>query len=60
MTEDTIRVLRVIEYTGPRSLVEKQIANSLHGEKRTGPGEQITIRVATLGTFPEILEKADD
>jgi len=53
---DVVRVLRIIEYAGPRKVVEEQIARSLHGEKRidhTG----LTIRVATIGNYPEILEK---
>lgn len=50
---DIIRVLRVIEYTGPRDKVEDQVARSLHGEKSWGNG--VTIKAATLGTFPEIL-----
>ena len=54
---DIVRILRVIEYTGPRDLIEDQIAKSLHGEKRVEKlgGRAITIRVATLGAFPEIL-----
>ena len=53
---DTIRVLRVIEYTGPRDKVEDQVARSLHGEKSWGTG--VTIRATTLGTFPEIMNQA--
>lgn len=53
---DTIRVLRIIEYIGPRDLVEEQIKRSIHGTKNWGNG--ITINVATLGTFPEILAVA--
>jgi hypothetical protein len=50
---DKIRVLRVIEYVGPRDQVEKQIALSIHGDKIV---HDMTIRVATVGVFPEILE----
>jgi hypothetical protein len=56
MKEDKVRVLRVIEYVGPRSWVEHTVANSIQGEKRIGV--DTVIRAATLGTFPEILEKA--
>lgn len=54
---DTVRVLRVIEYVGPRAWVEMTIQRSIHGElqvpdERYGKG---VIRVATLGTYPEIL-----
>lgn len=55
MSEDTVRVLRIIEYVGKRSQIEKQIANSIHGERTFGYPE-ITIRAATIGTYPEVLE----
>lgn len=51
---DNIRILRIIEYTGPREKVEDQVARSLHGEKRLPNG--VTIKVATIGTYPEILQ----
>ena len=54
--EDTVRVLRIIDYVGPRSLIEKQIKNSLHGE-RNGVNKSVTIRATTLGEFPEIMQK---
>lgn len=50
---DLIRVLRVIEYVGPRILVEEQIKKSLHGEKRVGPNGEIRIRAVTIGEFPD-------
>ena len=59
--EDIIRVMRIVEYTGPRSAVEAAVARSIQGEKTVGGGEfrdKITIRATTLGTFPEILESA--
>lgn len=59
MAEDIVRILRVIEYTGTREAVETQVANSMYGEKTfMRPAGRVTIRVATLGTFPEILTKA--
>ena len=51
---DIIRVLRVIEYTGPRDKVEDQVARSLHGEKRLPNG--VTIKAATVGVYPELLD----
>jgi hypothetical protein len=54
MGVDTIRVLRVIEYTGPRDKVEDQVARSLHGEKRLPNG--VTIKAVTVGAYPEMLE----
>lgn len=59
---DKIRVLRIYEFSGDRAAVERQIENSLHGDKTfsTRLGGNITIRAATLGTFPEILEFSED
>lgn len=54
--ENIVRVLRVIEYVGPRSAVEEQIRNSLHGERQF---RDIIIKVATVGTFPEILKGSE-
>lgn len=56
MPEDIVRVLRVIEYVGPRSWVETQVANSIQGQRLIG--SDCVIRVATIGNYPEILEKA--
>ena len=60
MTQDRVRVLRVIEYIGPRDWIEKQVAASIHGTKDLGQGR--LINVATIGAYPEILEscKADE
>lgn len=56
MLQDTIRVLRVIEYVGPRSDVERTIAESIQGTRTVKPG--FTIKAATLGAYPEVLESA--
>lgn len=54
--EDTIRVLRILEYTGPRSLIESTVSRSIQGEKNFGAtGRECTIRAATIGMYPEIL-----
>lgn len=50
---EIVRVLRVVEYSGPRAAVEKQVANSIHGERRLPNG--VVIKAASLGEFPEIL-----
>lgn len=59
MIQDIVRVLRVVEYSGPRDWVEKTIANSIHGTRdcTSYMGQKATIKAATIGTFPEILEK---
>jgi hypothetical protein len=53
MAEDLVRVLRVVEYIGPRRRVEQTVAGSIHGTKEAGGG--LTIRAATIGEYPEIL-----
>lgn len=52
---DIIRVVRIIEYIGPRELVEPAVEDSIHGVKKLPGGLQIT--VATIGPYPEILFK---
>ena len=52
--QDIVRVLRVIEYVGPRDIVEEQIAHSVHGTRKFGNGA--TVRAATIGSYPEVLE----
>lgn len=55
---DIVRVLRVLEYVGPREEVERIVAKSIQGEKSYGPpGKETTIKAATVGTFPEIFCK---
>ena len=56
MAEDIVRVLRIVEYVGPRSKIEVQLAGSIHGQR--SPGNGVTIRAATLGLYPEILDVA--
>lgn len=58
MTEDIVRVLRVIEYTGPRSWVEKTVSASVHGTRDCGAG--CYIRATTIGTYPEILKEGTE
>jgi len=52
--EDIVRVLRIYEFSGPRSAVEKQVAGSIHGEKEFCRGGA-TIKAVTLGLYPEIM-----
>ncbi len=58
---DQVRVLRIIEYTGPRDLIEAHLEKSWLSKDATsrfgGPnGDSCVIRGATLGLYPEILE----
>ena len=54
MPKEYVRVLRVLEYVGPREWVERTLANSIQGERRIGPDR--VIRAATLGLYPEVLQ----
>ncbi len=55
---DIVRVLRIIEYVGPRKWVERTIAGSIHGTKELGFGQQI--KAVTIGAYPEILHEQPD
>lgn len=55
---EVVRVLRIIEYTGPREWIERTIAESIHGQYDCG--HSCIIRTATIGTYPEILEETGD
>jgi hypothetical protein len=65
---DHVRVLRVIEYRGPRDLVERQVRRSIHGtievghDGRRNPSDGsvrgIFITAVTLGDYPERLLQA--
>ena len=54
---DIIKVLRVIEYVGPRDKVEQQVGKSITGPVNFGNG--VTIRAATVGNYPEVLAEAE-
>lgn len=58
MTEDRVRVLRVLEYEGPRSWVEVTLAVSIiKGCKAIQtPNGPAVIREAMLGEVPTILQ----
>lgn len=60
---DVIRVLRLVEYIGPRAAVEEQIEKSIHGVRRIGDSQQdghwVRIRATTLGEAAEILSEAE-
>lgn len=59
-TEDTVRVIRILEYVGPRSWVEKTLQKSaIQGTKDLGGDGRALITSVILGTFPEIVKKAE-
>lgn len=67
MAEDTVRVVRVLEYVGPRKAVEEHLEQRglkgqmsfRHGKRELYRDEEsrplITIREAILGDFPEVI-----
>jgi hypothetical protein len=58
--QEIVRVLRVIEYSGPRDRVEEIVSRSLHGQRTLGCGKrQVTIRAVTVGLYPEILRSEE-
>lgn len=57
--EDTVRVTRIVEYVGLRSLVEEQVKGSIHGTKVVSKG-RLTIRATTLGEYPDIIVSAGE
>lgn len=57
MAADTVRVLRIIEYIGPRDQVEIQVRGSIHGERKF---RDTTIRGTTLGIYPDIMDTTVD
>lgn len=64
LTEDRVEVLRIVRYEGPRSLIEKQVQQSLHGSREgwTGAGHPdggIVITAETIGEFPRVVQLAN-
>lgn len=63
MTEEIVRVLRIIEYIGPREWVAKQIADrQLKGTKvmqhpRLG---EVIMNEAIIGDYPEMLKEREE
>jgi hypothetical protein len=63
---DKVRVLRVIEYVGPRAGVEAHLKRAkgdgthlinVPFEAARPNADKLEIRVATIGSFPEVLEQ---
>lgn len=50
------RVLRIIEYIGPREWVKETIDNSIHMTRMLSITPKCQISAATIGTFPELLD----
>jgi hypothetical protein len=54
---DIVRVLRIVEYVGPRDWVEQTVAGSINGTRVIAADRHIS--AATIGAFPEILKKEE-
>ncbi len=54
--EDIVRVIRIVEYVGPRQWVESTVERAIHGTKVLGRNQRIS--AVTLGAFPEIMAPA--
>jgi hypothetical protein len=54
---DKVRVLRIIEYVGDRNMVEDTVEKSIQGTKQISP--LLSIKAATIGSYPEILETTE-
>ena len=55
---DTVRVLRVLEYVGPRKTIEDHLKNCIQGHKTfvNLDGTRMEVRSATIGLTPDIIE----
>ena len=66
---DKVQVLRVLYYSGDRAAVQAHLKDTLKGEKtfevfansrRDSPSlGTMTIRAATLGEFPDVIESEE-
>ena len=50
---DKVRVLRIVQYTGPRDQVEDQVKRAIHGERLVG---KVVICAVTVDEYPKILD----
>jgi len=55
---DTIRVLRVLEYVGPRDVIERHLRDCIQGHRTfVGPDDsRMEVRAATIGLTADIIE----
>lgn len=56
MSDDIVRVMRIVIYEGPRELVEEQVRLSIHGVRKEFRDSKITISAHTITEFPEIIK----
>lgn len=61
--EEIVRVLRLVQYEGPRAQVEKQLENSIHGTRfgyGAKPSERVKITAVTLDQFPQVMREGTE
>lgn len=56
---EKIRVLRVLEYIGEREWVENTLSRSIKGTLIVDSKKGNLIKAATLGDFPEVLNREE-
>jgi hypothetical protein len=62
MADDIVRVLRVLEYVGPRSMVDasllrRAVKGSLTVRRNASSWSKLVIREAIIGELPELFEQ---
>lgn len=61
MSNDNVKVLRLIEYIGPRQAVEAAVRQSIHGSKTFNDGNsRLIITVITIGEYPLLLLESEE
>jgi hypothetical protein len=58
LADPIVRVLRIYEFVGPRSVIEQQVARSVHGRREFGARNDCAITGVTLTQIPERLDEA--
>lgn len=58
MPEDIVRIVRILEYVGPRSLVEHNLR--LREVKSSWKYGELTIKEAIVGDFPDVIGKEEE
>lgn len=54
--DSPVRVLRLVEYVGPRAWVEETVMRAIHGTRVIGNDKRIT--AVTITAYPELLVAA--
>lgn len=57
--EDIVRVFRIVEYVGPRRMVEQQVSQSIHGTALWRGLRTVRISAATIGDFAQLVSQEE-